>query len=106
MGKSVTPKYRVEYRTNHGFKHSSNPPIQAMCWDVVSRTNVTGHGKPTVENLQIWRDKFNESFLPEGVNGHLSTSAGFIVRIHWCRIVNQFTREVMCEFTAPAFEVI
>lgn len=99
MGKIVTPKYRVEYWTN------DKPNVKRdMIWNVTKRANVAGYGKPDVLNLQDWRDVYNHSFR-EGVNKHVSDAAGFIVRIGRCRIVNQFTGEIVAEFTPPAFEV-
>jgi hypothetical protein len=100
MGKIVIPAYRVEYRTNE--KHAIK---RDMIWEVRSRTNVTGYGKPTLENLEVWRDTYNYSFH-KGVNSHVSEAVGYILRIVWCRIVHQKTGRVMCTFTAPAFEVV
>ena len=75
MGKSYTPKYRLE---TPGFTH--------MCW------NSKQDGRPTIENLRKYRDQMEKSFLPGGVNEHLG-----IRKMGPCRIVNQFTRETVAE---------
>lgn len=99
MGKVVTPEFRVEYWTNDG-RH-----VKTMIWNVRSRANVTGQGKPTKDNLQKWRQVYNESFY-KGVNKHFSDAAGFIVRVGRCRIVNQFSGQVVAEYVPPMFEVV
>lgn len=99
MGRSVTPKYRVEYWTNN------KPSKQTMIWDVKSRANVTGLGAPSTENLEKWRKTYNFSFK-DGVNKHVSEAAGYIVHIGRCRIVDQFTGRVAAEFVPPMFEVV
>jgi hypothetical protein len=83
MGRSYTPTFRVEY--NGGAQ---------MCWD--SKRD----GRPTEANLDAWRDGYNASFQPGGVNGHL---AGY--RIGAARLVRQATGEVVAEVAAPMFEV-
>lgn len=103
MGKTVTPKYRVEYKTN-GLTSADRLSWKQMIWDVSAGPNRTGYGAPSVENLMRWRDKYNASFEPNGVNFHLSESAGFILRIFNCRIVNQRTGKVVIQYTAPMFE--
>jgi hypothetical protein len=103
MGKSITPNYRVEYKTN-----GLNPIDRLwkqMIWNVSSGPNRTGYGSPTVKNLEIWRKKYNASFEKCGVNFHVSESAGYVLRIFNCRIVNQRTENVVAEFKAPSFDV-
>jgi hypothetical protein len=49
MGKSITPKYRVEVREN--IRKSSLPCSAQMCWTVGGNY---GKGSPTNENLAEW----------------------------------------------------
>lgn len=102
MGRIITPKYRVEYRTNHlalGFVLSDmltkdGKRVLTMCWD----------GPATMPKLKEWRVRFNRSFQKGGANEHLSQAHGED-HIHWARIVNQKTGQVVAEVTAPTFEV-
>lgn len=96
MGRSITPTYRVEYSDNDGVQR--RPFAKSMGW------NGKSAGRATQANLQKWRDTFNASFERGGVNEHISTAAGFVVRIGNCRIVEQATDRVVATFTAPAFE--
>jgi hypothetical protein len=114
MGRSILPAFRIEYRTNHLalglergdlFSPIDGKKVKTMIWDVKSRTNVVGKGKPNRENLRAWRDSFNKSFLAGGVNEHITKAIGSIPNVTYARIVRQSNNEVMAEFTAPAFEV-
>ena len=94
MGRSYTPVYRVEYATNaRGVHHT------AMVWDCKR------YGKPTRANLIKWREGYNKSFEPGGVNEHCSNAVGYIIWINRARIIRQKTDEVVAEFVAPMFEV-
>lgn len=99
MGKVITPAFRVEYWTN------GTSAKQDMIWNVRTRPNITGYGKPSKKNLEAWRYTFNQSFK-DGANKHVSEAAGYIVHIGRCRIVNQMTGKVVCEFVPPMFEVV
>lgn len=83
MGKSVTPKYRVEYKDQEG-KHISD-------WMVKEK------GKPTEENLDKWLMDLNKSFLTGGVNEHISESLGFVPAALSAKIVEQRTGDVKAE---------
>lgn len=63
-----------------------------------------GGGRPTAANLTRYIEGTNESFLPGGVNDHLSTDG--TVRILGAQIVNQFTGEVRATYNAAAFTVV
>ena len=89
MGRIVTPKYRMEVRTNVG-----------------SMTPSSWSGRATEKRLETAVKAENESFLPGGVNAHVSKAHGAVVRIIYARLVEQATGTVVAEYTAPAFEVL
>ena len=93
MGRVITPTYRVEYTSNDRGLDKS------MCWDCKR------YGRPSLKNLESWREAYNKSFERGGVNEHVSDAAGFVIRIFNARIVRQATGEVVVDFTAPMFEV-
>ena len=65
------------------------------------------YGKPTPENLNKWRQRQNKSFLPGGVNEHLSTS--YIPHISNVRVYRQSPaakRGLVASYIAPAFEIV
>jgi hypothetical protein len=102
MGKVITPKYRVEYRTNH-------LAMGITAADMVTRdgrrvNTMIWSGRVSAERLKTWRDDYNRSFENGGANFHVSQGRGGILRIHWARIVEQRTGRVVAEYTAPAFE--
>lgn len=113
MGKSFTPKYRVEYRDNDR-THTTDKlanwtsasgwlfscPTRQMAW------NSKEWGAPNDKNLEQWRVKFNESYKSGGVNYHISLAARVLVHISHARIVNQKTGDIVAVATMPAFEVV
>jgi len=86
MGKTTTPKYRVEIRTNT----SSFP----MAWS----------GPATPKRLEDTVERYNRSFMPGGVNGHVSDKV--IVQIDKAQLINQATGEVVAEWSAPMFSLM
>ena len=88
MGQTSTPTYRVEYNDQHG-------RTQSMCWDYRK------DGVPTIRNLEAWRDSYNKSFQPGGVNAHLTNA--YIWDAH---IIHQPTGITVIKFKAPMFEVV
>lgn len=91
MGRSYTPKYRVDYRDQGGW-HS-------VCWDTKR------NGRPTDANLEQWRRKMNTSFNHGGVNHHVSKACGYLVHISKAALVNQRNGEPVAMVSAPMFEV-
>jgi hypothetical protein len=89
MGRIVTPKYRVEVRTN-------NP--------AVGLTPFAWQGRPTQAKLEAWRQQYNASFQLGGVNAHVSTEV--VLHIVSAKIVHQATGRVVAETTMPMFEVV
>lgn len=88
MGKSFTPKYRIEFH--------SNTNMTAAAWkgqDVF------------IDRLEAHVRHLNESFRPGGVNAHVADGLGFIPYISRARIVRQSDDQMVTEWTAPAFEV-
>lgn len=90
MGKSITPKYRIEE-----FKIGFWTVSGCMAWR-------KEYGKPTVENLRKFRDGYNNTMKPGGANAHLSSRDHFGA----LRIVRQSDNEVIAFYNPPLFEVI
>ena len=94
MGRSITPAYRIETMDNE------RPGLwrQFACWD----------GKrfhwPTAAKLEQWRQDLNASFLPGGVNAHLSSQA--VLHVYRARVIRQSDGAMVTETTAPTFEVL
>lgn len=95
MGKTITPKYRVEISyisfTEKRIKTDS------FAWDIKR------HGKPTNENAKKFRDAMNESLNKGGSNENLRDNQS-----DYCNteIKDQKTGEVIAEFIPPLFEVL
>lgn len=94
MGKVRTPKYRVEVKTN---LTGSSKVISS--WEVTK-----GHGRVNTKNLDRWVREHNESFLPKGVNYHVSKSIGIIPYVQEAHIVHQKTGEVLVSYKMSPFE--
>ena len=92
MGKSYTPTFRVEYQDNTGSNH--------MAW------HSKRDGRPTVANLEKWRQEYNKSFNIDGVNFHASMHCGVIIHINKAKLIRQSTGEVVAETVMPVFEVV
>ncbi len=91
MGRIVKAKYRMEIiRTNHsGYMTPS-------VW----------RGRATDKRLAEAVRSMNQSFLPDGVNAHISRARGVVVQVLSARIVEQDTGIVVAEYNAPMFEVL
>ncbi len=88
MGKSITPKYRVEYRDQGGW--------HAECWA----------GRATSERLEAWRKSRNQSFNHGGVNYPTAVAIGYIPHISHAKLVRQSNALVVADVKAPMFEVV
>lgn len=95
MGRSYTPKYRVEYTDN-------NPKARNQTFSVYK--SMGWNGVATVAKLEDWRKSMNDSFKPGGCNDLVSRE--YIYQIVNCRLVNQTTNDVVAEVKAPMFEVM
>lgn len=93
MGRSFTPKYRIE------FKDNLSPRSGWMAWE-------THYGKPTQANLEKWRKAMNASFQKDGCNFHVSQSSGILVHYSSAKIVRQSDGQIMAETKMPMFEAI
>jgi hypothetical protein len=93
MGRSTTPTFRAEVK-------GSNWNFSMFGWDC--KTN----GRPNQTNVDRYRLSLNNSFLPGGVNFHVSDSRGVIPHVSTVRVVRQSTGDVVAESKAPMFEVI
>jgi hypothetical protein len=94
MGKSITPKYRLEYYDNN---RKIMPYIQG--WSCKE------HGRPTDKTLEKYLYSLGKSFEIGGVNKHISKSKGFI--LYPCKgyIIEQKTNQIVATWKAPMFMV-
>ena len=90
MSRSSTPAFRIEYRTNQG--------SGMMAWK-------SEYGNPDKDGLENWRQTYNASFQPGGVNGP-RRETDIIVHITSAQLIRQSTNEAVAEVYAPAFEII
>lgn len=89
MGRSYTPKYRVE-------------TVEWVAERGVSKNSFAWAGKaPTSLKLKDWRAAMNKSFEAGGVNAHLKFTV-----IGSCKVIEQATGRVVVEYTPPAFEIV
>jgi hypothetical protein len=94
MGKSIIIPLVVEERV--GYVHPNG----------LARLRHLGewrkeYGKPTAENLQIYRRKFIDSTKKGGCNEHLGLQTTGDLRIR-----RQKDQKIMAEFKAPMFEIV
>ena len=97
MGRSYTPKYRVEYRDN------TMNRFAASKWLTYDAKRL---GKPSDASAEKLRQSLNKSFAPGGVNWNVSVAAGVVVHVQSVKIVRQADNEVVATATAPMFEVV
>ena len=83
-------------------RKSSNGQYLAP-FNVRKGVQVPSDGKPTIENLSKWRDAFNNSLKKGGANEHLGIKYWLQCKIE---IYNQYTKEIVCTYNPPMFEVI
>lgn len=93
MGRSYTPKYRVE----HGDQTGRQMP---------SAWRVTDYGAPTAHRLAVWVNRMEDSYKLGRCNAHIALRLGFLPSIHYACIVNQRTGTVVAEYKAPAFKLV
>jgi hypothetical protein len=91
MGKSLTPKYRLEYYD------STQSGMKMIVW------SVKDYGNTTEKNIGIFVHKLIESLKTGGCNDHLSKVLGFIPIPYKAQIVNQFSGEIVAVWNAPMF---
>ena len=94
MGRTITPKYRIEY------VESNRERANSAAWDAKT------YGRANARNLERWRTKLNTSFLPGHCNFHVSQALNVIPHVSYARLVNQKTGEVVAEARMPMFEVV
>lgn len=102
MGRSSTPKYRVEYRDNALAMRKTNGEMRGH--DGKSCHVQTWYGVPSYEALCKWREDWNKSFEIGAINGRLSEDLGMLIHIHTCAIVRK-DGMLMFKYDAPMFEV-
>ncbi|CAB5221281.1 hypothetical protein UFOVP244_125 [uncultured Caudovirales phage] len=93
MGKSVTPKYRLEIRDCGNRLGSSATP---SAW----------RGRASKKALEDYIDGYHDSLKIGGVNQHVSISLGYIPFVNRAQIVEQKTGLVVAEWVAPTFMMV
>lgn len=88
MGKTIIPRYRVEYQTQVGWRKAA--------WQ----------GRASQKALEAWRAALNRSFLPGGCNERVSQLMGYILRVACVKLVHQKTNAVTCTICTPTFETV
>lgn len=88
MGKTKTPKYRLECKDNKG--------PYTLSWQ----------GKATEKRLQDWIKSYHQSLEIGGANEHISKGLGFVPYLNSAKIVNQQTGQVVAEYKAAMFQAI
>lgn len=89
MGRSITPKYRMEMTDCKGV-------VSLMCWK----------GAPNKKGLEQWVTRYHDSLKVGGVNEHLSKSLGFLPLVYHVKLVRQADNVVVSCWKAPMFMVI
>jgi hypothetical protein len=89
MGKIVKTKYRIEVKDNRGV-------TSQYVW----------RGRISQDKLSDYMDTLNKSFIPGGINFHLSKAVGVCLYHHKAQVINQFTGEVVATWSAPMFQVL
>lgn len=87
MGKSITPKYRLEIYDNSG-RHSQS-------WN----------GRASEKRLNDYILTYGKSLESGGVNFHLSKSLGFIPYPNKAEIIEQRSGQVVTRWNAPMFMI-
>lgn len=72
-------------------------------WHIKSAANVHGLGQPTTEKLSEWRNQFNQSLLKGGCNEHIGINGWLQCSLE---VYNQITKQIVCKYSAPMFELI
>ena len=104
MGRSYTPKYRVEYRVQY---HDNTMFIKGIPTIYPARMSWPRHlGKPTDAKAEDLRRTMNKSFQPGEVNAHVSNALGVVIHIYMLWVIEQKTGQKISEANAPAFEVV
>lgn len=88
MGRTVTPKYRIESRDNMG-------KLSQWAW----------RGKVSASLLADYMDSYNASFQPSGANWHVSKALGVVAYHSAAKVINQRTGEIVATWSAPLFSV-
>jgi len=89
MGRSITPKYRMEFVDSQGVK------VQ-MCWK----------GKATEKSLGEWVFAYHESMKSGGCNAHIPQSLGVFPAVNKAKVIRQVDNAVVATWNAPMFMVI
>lgn len=90
MGKTHTPKYRLETR-----EQGKTLMRSYMSWYVKE------YGTASDKNLELWLRSFNKSLESGGINEHVGINA----RVSEAKIVNQKTGVCVAHYQVPMFEV-
>ena len=104
MGRSTTPRYIVQLVevAPPGLTAGTHTPYT---WHVKSRTNVTGYGAPTDDNLTKYVMEYAKSLKLGGVNAHLSKADGYVPYPNIAYIKDQKTGRVVARWKAAMFQI-
>jgi hypothetical protein len=91
MGRSITPKYSIEYKTNRPASY------------IAASYDLKFHGKPTDEKAEAIRVHMNDSFKVGVANEHLAGDHIFKVTI--LHNTGALDGEIAAESSNPMFEV-
>lgn len=90
MGKSYTPKYRLEFQDS---------TRKAFSWECQA-----WKGKTTQKALEAWIFGYADSLKIGGVNEHISKALGLIPYPTKARIIRQADDQIMAEWEAGMFQ--
>jgi hypothetical protein len=99
MGRTVTPKYRIELS---GWNYPAGNRWRLDNLGVWEKY----HGRPTEANLESYVQTYTQSFMIGGVNEDAGKEMGFIPSPSHAKIVNQKTGEVVASWDAPMFSIL
>jgi hypothetical protein len=94
MGRSITPKYRVEMFRRNPFTGDRVSDVE--CWK----------GRASDTLLESYVLRLERSYKPGEVNGHISASFGYLPAYDAARIVDQKTGQVVATWKSAPFRVM
>ena len=92
MGRTTTPTFRVEHRTNVGH-------ITAAAWDTKR------DGRPTNAAAAAYRAQLNASLQPGGCNNPDPKPTDVVMHVTEVRVYRNATNVLIASDHAPMFEV-
>jgi len=87
MGKTYTPKHRIEFKLNDGMT-----------------MGVAFKGRVTERTVASFVANMNHSFKPGNCNGHLSNK--ILLYVNSAKVIEQKSGNIVASYVAPMFQVI